>query len=285
MVLQTGRDLWAGNAAEWAAAIACYALLSLFPLMLAGAVAASVAVDPAWAAGRASALLAEFVPQGSVEVERIVAAAADDRSRVGAASLAVFLLSGRRVLGALTKALDVVSDVDERADPVRRRALVELALLTGLAAVGTLALAAGPLLDALRGASSAAPGPVGPAYGAARQAVRAALLLAMFYLVYTVVPRGQRDRRSALLGAATATALYVLVHAIFGVAVKRSWVTLDLVYGPLAVAAVLLLWAWYAALVTLVGASLASHAKAMLAEGRGPTETAARHTGRASGPS
>lgn len=49
---QTGRDLWAANALEWAAAVAFYAMLSLFPLLLAGAVIASTVVDPAWATER-----------------------------------------------------------------------------------------------------------------------------------------------------------------------------------------------------------------------------------------
>ena len=39
-------------------------------------------------------------------------------------------------------------------------------------------------------------------------------------------------------------------------------------YGPLAVATVLLTWAWYVGMIVLFGASLASHAKVMRLEGQ-----------------
>ena len=40
-------DLWANHAMEWAAALAFYALLSLFPLLLAASAVAAYAVEPA----------------------------------------------------------------------------------------------------------------------------------------------------------------------------------------------------------------------------------------------
>nr|MBA3529239.1 hypothetical protein [Propionibacteriaceae bacterium] len=64
----------------------------------------------------------------------------------------------------------------------------------------------------------------------------------------------------------------------------RIWPSMALVYGPLAVAALLLIWSWYAALITLAGAALASHVKTMLLEGHGPAETERRHAGEAHRP-
>lgn len=91
-------------------------------------------------------------------MEAIVQDAVAERGRVGVISVAIFLLTGRRVLGALTKALEIVSDVDEQADPPRRRALAELALLAGLADVAVVALLSGPLLNAAWDAAGIAPG-------------------------------------------------------------------------------------------------------------------------------
>jgi len=281
VLIQTGRDLWAANALELAAALAFYAVLSLFPLLLAGAVLAATIVDPAWATERVAELLGEFLPRGEVEVEAIVQDAVAERGRVGIVSVGIFLLTGRRVLGALTKALDVVSDVDEQADPLRRRALAEAALLAGLTVAAVLALLSGPLLNAAWAAADTAPGPQRVAYEIVTGGLRAGLILGTFFLVYTVIPRGRRHARSALAGAVAATLLFLAAGTIFGIVLDRAWPTMELVYGPVAIATLLLVWCWYVALITLVGAGLASHVKTMLLEGHGAAETERRHAGKA----
>ena len=273
-------DLWANNAMEWAAALAFYALLSLFPLALAAAAAAAYVVEPAWAVARLTDLLAGFVPPGVVDVEAIVAAAIAERGRVGLLAIASWVVAGRRILGALVTALDRVSDVDARRESLPRRALIELLLLAGLGALFALALSAGPLLGLLWRAAGAAPGPGSPALAGAEAAVRVLLLVATFYALYAVVPHGERGRRAALVGAVAAAALFLAARAAFLAVLGRLWASFDLVYGPLAVAAVLLLWAWYVGLVVLFGGSLASHAKVMLLEGKGPAEAERRHVAR-----
>lgn len=274
VLVQSVRDLRASGALELAAALAFYALVSLFPLLLAGAVVASYVVEPAWAVARITALLGEFVPRGEVEVAAIVDAAVSQRGRVGLLSLVVLAASGRRVLGALTEALNRVSDVDARADSLARRALVELALLGGIGGLFGLALSARPLLALLGGAAG---------WAGTATALRAVLLMMTFFLVYTVVPRGARDPRAALVGAGAATGLFLLARWLFLLWVGRLWGDLTLIYGPLAVGTVLLLWAWYVALITLFGGALASHTKVMVVEGGSGATAQQRHVGRESG--
>lgn len=281
---QVVRDLRAANAAEWAAALACYSLLSLFPLLLAGVAVASAVGERGWAETRLVALLGEALPGGGVDVERLVADAVAERSRVGLLSVVLFLVTGRRVLGALTKALNLVSDVDEGADPARRRVLVELALLAGLTALLALALAARPLLDLLWAGADAGPAPDAAARWLAEEAVRGLLVLATFAAVYAVVPQGRRAWRAVLVGAVAATGLFLLARVGFGLALDFLWANLRLIYGPLAAAALLLLWAWYVALITLVGGSLASHVKTMLLEGADPAVAERRHVPRKAEP-
>lgn len=277
---QVMRDLRAANAAEWAAAHACYSLLSLFPLLLAGVALASAVGERGWAETRLVALLGQALPGGGVDVERLVADAVAERSRVGVLSVVLFLVTGRRVLGALTKALNLVSDVDEGADPPRRRILVELALLAGLTALLALALAARPLLDLLWASADAGPAPDAAIRRLAQETVRVLVVLATFAAVFTVVPRGRRGWQAVLVGAVAATGLFLLARLGFGLALDLLWENLRLVYGPLAAAALLLLWAWYVALITLVGGSLASHVKTMLLEGADPVAAERRHVPR-----
>jgi membrane protein len=278
-VRQTLRDVWAGNAIEWAAALAFYAVLSIFPLVLAGAALAAVVVDPSVVATRLSGLLEGFVPPGVIEIDPIVAAAIASRRNVGLFAILVWLIAGRRILGALVTALDRVSDVDERHESLHRRALVEVVLLVGIGTLFVIALAARSLFGLLwqavweNGSSS----PVGWAIGAL---VHAVLLVAAFYALYTVVPYGQRHRRSALAGALTATALFLLARAGFLVLLDRFWESMTLIYGPLALAALLLTWAWVVGLIVLVGGSLASHINVMLVEGSSAEDAERRHVAR-----
>lgn len=280
MLVQSVKDLKANNGPEWAAALAFYTLLSLFPLLLAGASVASYFVDAAWAVDRITQLLGEFVPRGEIEVEQIVNGAMEQRGRVGVLSTLVLLATGRRVLGALVKALNLMSDVDERKDSLLRRALLEFGLLFGLGGLFLLALSAGPLLSPVWQGLEVLPGPLHTVAGPALEVIRGLLLLLTFYLIYTIVPRGERVRRAALLGAVTATLLFLLARGIFLFFIGRLWENFNLIYGPLAVAVILMLWAWYVGLITIFGASLASHAKSMLVEGRSAAETESRHVER-----
>ncbi len=279
VVHQTLRDVWAGNAMEWAAALAFYAVLSIFPLVLAGAALAAFVIDPSVVATRLSSLLEGFVPPGVVEIDPIVAAAIESRRRVGVFAILVWLVAGRRILGALVTALDRVSDVDERHESLQRRALVEVVLLVGIGALFVLALSArslfGLVWEAIWGT-----GPSSPGAWLAGALVHALLLVAAFYALYTVVPYGQRHRRSALAGALTAIALFLLVRAGILVMLDRFWESMTLIYGPLALAALLLSWAWVVGLIVLVGGSLASHITVMLVEGSSAEDAERRHVAR-----
>ena len=277
VVRQSMVDLRTGHAAEWAGALAFYALLAFFPLLLAGAVVASFFADPSWAVARLTALLSEFLPAGSLEVQSIVDASVAGRERVGVLAVVSWAVAGRRLLSTLVAAINRVSDVDEQADPLRRRLLVELCLLLGVGLLFVLALSSGPLVELLWAQAGGLPGSRRLVVEVTTLLLRALLLLAAFAALYAVVPRGERGRQPVLFGAVTATALFLLAHAGFVLAMHWLWGNLSLVYGPIAVATVLLTWAWYVGMIVLFGASLASHAKVMRLEGQSAREAGRRH--------
>jgi YihY family inner membrane protein len=276
---QSVRDLWSAQAMEWAAALSCYAFLSGFPLLLAVAAAASHAVAPAVVAARFSAVAEGFLPPDVVDLDPVVAAAVAAPARMGVFAILAWLLSGRRIFGALVTALDRVSDVDAREETVERRALVELALLAGVTVLFAAALVARPVLGALWDAvwGSGSGSPVGWLVGAAAHVL---LLVAAFYALYAVVPRGERENRAALTGAVAAAMLVLVARAAFAAALDPLWTGFALAYGPLALAALLLSWGWVLGLIVLFGASLASHVKVMVIEGRSAREAEQRHVAR-----
>ena len=277
VVRQSVTELRTGHAAEWAGALAFYALLAFFPMLLAVAAVASEFADPAWAVERVTALIGQFLPAGTLEVRSIVDGAVAGRARVSVLAVVSWAVAGRRLLSVLVSAINRVSDVDEHADSLRRRALVELTLLLGVGALFVLALSAGPLVDVLWTRAGALPGSRHLVAGATTLLLRALLLLAAFAALDAVVPQGERGRRPVLVGAAAATVLFLAAHACFVVVMRWVWTNLSLVYGPLAMATVLLTWAWYVGMILLFGASLASHAKVMRLEGRSAHTAGRRH--------
>ncbi len=276
--MQTGRDLWTSSVLEWAASLAFYGFLSLFPLLVATMVAASYVADAAWTTDQAINLLGNFLPEGEAEIEEIVTSAIDERRRVGLLSFIVVLLTGRRILGGLIKGLNHVSDVTEKDDTIQRKAVIELALLAGLTVLVGLALLSRRLLDLLWGTMRAIPGPDGLVIDIVSLLVRVVLLFAIFTAVYAFVPRGERLWRAVLTGATLATLFFVAAQLAFSLLVDTIFSNLSLVFGPLALAALLLTWCWYVALITLIGAGFASHVKVMVIEQHGGDDAHSQHT-------
>jgi membrane protein len=273
---QTLCDVWAAQAMEWAAALACYGVLSVFPLLLAGAAVASYVVSPSVVTTRLSVFVEGILPAGVVDLDPIVSAAVAARGQVSLSAIVLWVLAGRRILGALVTALDRVSDVDARHETVERRALVELVALAGIGLLFLMALVARSLLGVVWEAvwGTTASSPLAWAVGAM---VHLLLLAIAFFALYTVVPHGERNARAALIGAIAATGLFLVARAIFVQVLDRLWASFALIYGPLTLAALLLTWGWLLGLIIVFGGSLASHVKVMVIEGRSASEAEWRH--------
>ncbi|HLM22251.1 MAG TPA: YhjD/YihY/BrkB family envelope integrity protein, partial [Propionibacteriaceae bacterium] len=108
-------------------------------------------------------------------------------------------------------------------------------------------------------------------------AIHALLLVIAFFALYTVAPHGERNARSALIGALAATVLVLVARSVFLALLDRLWASFALIYGPIALAALLLSWGWILSLIILFGGSLASHVKVMVIEGRSAAEAEQRH--------
>lgn len=105
--LRLGRTrLFYNNGPSWAAAIAFYSLLSLFPLLLAAGSVASYFIDPHWAVLKVTALLGDFLPRGRVAIEAIIEEALEGGG-LGMLFFVPMVWTGTLVFGTLTKALNV----------------------------------------------------------------------------------------------------------------------------------------------------------------------------------
>jgi len=265
-LVQAIRDSFADNATQWAAAIAYYSFLSLFPLLLAAVSLSAYFVSPDWAVGKAILLLRELVPAGDDAVQRIIHDAVHAaHPYAGAVSLLILLVLGSRAFGALSRALNIAYEGVETGS-MAARMMIEVGMMAAVGVLFISTLFSHYLLLFLWNAVRLLPGEPGPTFDAIVQLIRVLLLLMAFFLIYRFVPRKRLNWKSIAVGASVATALFLAARPLFYGYVENL-ANYNLMYGGIAIAVVLLAWAWVAAFITILGGEMASHFQAMVLEG------------------
>jgi membrane protein len=266
--IQALKDSFADNATQWAAAIAYYSFLSLFPLLLAAVSLSAYFVSPDWAVGKAILLLGEFVPEGGLAVQRIIHGAVHDaHPYAGIVSLLILLVLGSRAFGALSRALNIAYEGEETGS-LARRIMIEIAMMTAVGVLFICTLFSHYLLVFLWNAVSLLPGETDVTFTAMAQVIRVLSVLTAFFLIYRFVPRKRLDWKSIAVGTVVATTLIVAARPLFYEYVQY-FANYNLMYGGIAIAVVLLVWGWVAAFIAILGGEMASHFQTMVLEGAG----------------
>ncbi len=271
----TIRDFFIDDGLHWAAAIAFYGVLSIFPLMLAGVAIAACFVDPTWATEKASDLLGNFMPHEEQTVRTIVENAVARGGRTSLVSIVVLLVTGTRVFSALIRALNVAYDVDESYGIVKRLG-VQFVMLLSAGVLFAAALLTDVAAAFFKHALDSFPEQKQLFFRVLEWLLPAALLVGGFFCLYRFVPRDRCNWKSALTGAITAAALLSGARAIFIVYLRLvHWYSE--IYGWLATGIVLLVWAYIASLITVLCGELVSHIQMMIFDGISGKEISKRH--------
>ncbi|MFB6183559.1 MAG: YihY/virulence factor BrkB family protein [Haloarculaceae archaeon] len=225
-----------------AAAIAYYALVSLFPLVLLALAAAS-------AFGGKRLAVAVLAQAGSVlspveaDLVRATLVTASGRGGATVVGLGLLLWSGLKLFRGLDVAFDEIYETDGRKSFLER--LRDALIIFGGVAVGLGAAIVVGFAVALSGVR------VGVVVA---NAVLVVVLAAVFFPVYYLAPDRTTSVRDTLPGTVLAAVGWTVLGAAFGLYAERA--TAFELYGL--VGAVLLLVTWYyvGAVVLLVGATL-----------------------------
>jgi membrane protein len=275
MLVQVANDFVQDAVPQWAAAIAYYTLLSIFPLLLAAASIASYFVEPMWAISQLTEALGDFIPQGEEQIEDIVQGAMATRGTVGVLSIGMLLWSGSRVFSTVTVALNIIYDVDESYGFFKRTALDVLMLLT-IGVLFVLGVASRYFLNLFLGSGGLLPDDGNELYALSIQLIPVGLLFIAFSLTYLYIPRRRVNWKAAFIGALVATALFIIVRPIFFQYVQQFG-EFSLIYGSIAVIIILVIWAWIGGLILLFGGELVSHIQQMCIEELSREEVTRRH--------
>jgi membrane protein len=247
------------NLSVVAAGVAFYAMLAVFPALIALVGLYGLAFDPQQVREHLSTLTA-VLPQQAAELigRQVRAITSADRTSLGLGSLAALVAavwSASAALRALMTALDVAYD-----EPGARRGLLRFygtSLALTLAAIGGVAAAIGlivavPAALGFAGLGAAAESLI--SYG--RWPLLAGLMFAGLALLYRYGPsRPAPVWRWMNWGAAVAVALWLAGSALFSLYVS-AFASYNRTYGSLGAVVILLLWFLLSAYAVLLGAEL-----------------------------
>jgi len=250
----------------WAAAIAYYSLLSLFPLLLAGVSVASHFVGAKWAVFQATALLGELLPDGHSEIQSIVTRTLDDAHGSEVAFIVPLIWTGTLVFGAVAKALNAVYGATERYSFLKA-AVVRLMMLLSLGTVFLLALGSSTFLRLLKLTIGVLPAGREMIAHVVIAVVPALLVLLAFFLAYRFVPIRRPGWSAALIGAIIALIGFVAAKPLF-LAYIEAQTRRSIVYGSLNGIVAAMIWAWWVAMIGLFGCQVTFHCQSILFDGK-----------------
>ena len=260
---KTAREFSADQCTDIAAALTYYAVLSLFPAVLAVISILGLVGDPAKTTDALLNIVGDLGPASAVQTLRGPIESMTRAPSAGLAlvfSLAVALWSASGYVGAFGRAMNRIYEIDEgrpfwKLRPVR--------LLVTVVTVGLLAVIAGSLVLSGPVARSVGElvglgGTAVTVWNIAKWPVLIALVVLVVAILYYATPNVRQPAfRWMSLGALVAIVAAVVASLVFGFYVA-NFASYEKTYGSVAGVIVFLLWLWIVNLALLFGAEFDS---------------------------
>lgn len=247
----------ADNISLLAAGVAFYAVLALFPVVIAAVTLYGLVADPVQIEQQVGSFVGGLPQAGPIILDQIRNATSSSRAglSLGAVvSLLVALYSASAGANGLIQGVNVAYDEQETRGFLKVRALALLltasGLVTGLVAIGLVAVLPA-IIDSL------GLGRIGETVvRVVRWPVLALLVAAGLSLLYRYAPDRQPARAQWVSwGAVVATVLWLIGSGLFSLYVS-NFSNYGATYGALAGIIVLLLWLFLTAFTALLGAEI-----------------------------
>jgi membrane protein len=260
VVKRTFREFTADNVTDWAAALTYYAILSIFPALIAlvsilgliGTSATKPLLDN----------LGSFAPGPAHE---ILKNALDGltKSRGGAGILFIVGLAGAvwaasGYVGAFMRAANSIWDVEEgrpvwKTIPLRLAVTIVMLILLALSAVAVVVT--GPLADRV-GKLIGLGGTIVTVWDIAKWPVLVLIVALMLAILYYASPNVRHPKfRGLAPGGIVAVAIWIIASAAFA-AYVANFGSYNKTYGSLGAVIIFLVWLWLTNVAVLFGAEL-----------------------------
>jgi len=236
-----------------AAAIAYFALFSLFPITLLSVAIASYTLGPLMDQQFIVQKLEFIAPALGQLLGRNIDEIIRTRGPVTGVALIGLLWSASTVFYTLTQTLNTIWSNKRRRPVWKRRGLAILFVLAFAGPALFLAALASSLLANLR---VWMPGLIIPIMGSVSFIVAILLDITLFMLLYMLLPHGNATWREILPGAIAAGLLWEFAKKAFLFIVTTYISISNLVYGSISAIIAFLVWAYLSGIILLFGAFL-----------------------------
>jgi membrane protein len=254
---RTLKEFSEDNLTDWAAALTYYAVLALFPALLAMLSLVGLLVDPA----RLTEALTAVIPGAAAETINPVIEQIAGRSAAGFGlilGVAGAIWSASAYVGAFTRAANVVYETPEGRKVWKLKPLQLLVTLIGIvfAAVIVMMVAlSGPVAEAIGGAIGLGDTAL-TVWNIAKWPVVLVLLALMIAVLYYATPNVRlRGFRWVSPGAGVAVLVAIVASAAFAFYVA-NFGSYNKTYGALAGVIIFLVWFWLINVALLFGIEL-----------------------------
>jgi len=251
------RYLLSADVRAYAFSVAALAILSFFPFVLVLLTITKNVLHSQVMYDVVLQLLRDYLPASQDFVIRNLNVLVDARRRAQVASVLILLITSTGVFLPLEVALNRVWGFTAHRSFLRNLLIsFGLAFASGLLALASVALTAGHqlLLQSMTGSDH---GPLARVSTFVVMKVSAvAASIAIFFLIYWLLPNGKIPARAVLPAAAVVGLLWEAAKYLY--IWSLPWLNFREVYGPFAVSVTLMIWAFLSGLLLLAGAHLSA---------------------------
>jgi membrane protein len=259
---RTVKEFQEDNLTDWAAALTYYAILALFPALIALVSIVGLVADPRTVTDALNQIVSDLGPGTASKtfsgpIESITA----NRQAAGVLfvmGLAGALYAASGYVGAFIRASNVIYEIEEGRPFWKLRPLqlgVTLVMVMAVAVVFLALALSGPLAGAVGNAVGLSDVAV-TVYGLAKWPILAVLVLTMLALLYYSSPNVKIHGVHWITpGSILALVLWVLASAVFALYVA-NFGSYDKTYGTLGGVVTFLVWLWITNIAVLLGAEL-----------------------------
>jgi membrane protein len=253
MLMGAARQTLKPDSAITAAAIAYFAIFSLFPLTLLSIAIASLSLGPLMNPNLIIQKLEFIAPALGQLLGQNIVAIILARGPVTIIALLSLVWSASSIIYMLTGTLNGIWGIKRRRPIWKRRGLAILLVLAIVGPVLFLASFAGSLVTNL---VTWLPEQILPIWGGISFIVAILLDIALFLVFYLMLPHAGAGWREILAGAIGAGLLWELAKKAFLFFVSTYLSVSNLIYGSVAAIIAILTWAYVSGLIFLFGAYL-----------------------------
>lgn len=257
---RTISELKEDNLTDWAASLTYYAVLSVFPALIALVSIIGLVGNPKTIVAKATNVVASIGPSSAVQTFKgPLQSLTTSKGSAGIAliiGIAAALWTASGYVGAFMRASNVIYEVEEGRSFIKLRPLqmlVTLILVLLQALILVALVLTGPLASKVGSAIGMGSTAV-TVWDIAKWPVLLLIVLAMFVLLYYSSPNARLGGlKSVLPGSIVAVVVWLVASAAFALYVA-NFGSYNKTYGALAGVIVFLVWLWITNLAILLGA-------------------------------